>query len=124
MALTRDQILAAPDVEVRPVEVPEWGGTVYVRTLSGAQAEAYHAMIREGETASNVRAKLVACAACDEQGNPLFSADDVEALGTRSFRALDRVFEAALELNALGAAGAEAEEKNSETTPPSDSGID
>ena len=37
MSLTRHAILEAPDIETREVPVPEWGGTVYLRALTGAQ---------------------------------------------------------------------------------------
>jgi hypothetical protein len=41
--LTRDAILQAPDLQGEDVAVPEWGGTVRVRGLSGAQRDAYEA---------------------------------------------------------------------------------
>ena len=34
--LTRDDILAADDMAYQNVSVPEWGGSVRVRTLCGA----------------------------------------------------------------------------------------
>ena len=124
--LTRDQILTIPDYELEAVEVPEWGGTVHVRTMSGRQRDAYEQLSREvlngGDGAPNVRARVVACFACDEAGNALFEPADVEALGRKSYRALDRVFDAGLRLNGLTAEAVDGLEKNSETTPGNDSG--
>jgi hypothetical protein len=34
MALKREQILKANDIKTIEVEVPEWGGTVRLRTMS------------------------------------------------------------------------------------------
>ncbi len=124
MALTRDHILSVPDFEVRPVAVPEWGGTVYVRTITGGQAEQYYAALRGGASDRNVMARLVAYAACDERGNLLFRPEDIDALAARSFRALERVFDAAMQLNGMTDEAVEAEEKNSATAPTSGSGTD
>jgi hypothetical protein len=33
MALTKDEILAAPDLKPELVDVPEWGGSVWLRGL-------------------------------------------------------------------------------------------
>ena len=39
--LSRDTILAKNDVKVEEVKVPEWGGSVLVRGMSGDQREAF-----------------------------------------------------------------------------------
>ncbi len=36
MALTKDQIKQAKDTKTDEVEVPEWGGTVIIKTMQGA----------------------------------------------------------------------------------------
>ena len=41
--LTRDLILKADDIQTREVEVPEWGGTVLIRALTGTERDAYEA---------------------------------------------------------------------------------
>ena len=37
--LTKEAILAADDLPREKVDVPEWGGEVYVRALTGAQMQ-------------------------------------------------------------------------------------
>lgn len=106
--LSRDQILAANDRETVDVEVPEWGGTVRVRALSGAERDAYEvalAGVRPDGSARvnlvNVRARLIALAVVDETGARMFSDADVEALGEKSGIAMQRVFEVAQRLSGL-----------------------
>lgn len=49
----------------------------------------------------NLRARLVAACAVDEQGQLLFYPSDVELLGDLSAAALSRLFDAARELNGM-----------------------
>lgn len=116
--LTRDQILQAQDLPAEDVEVPEWGGVVRVRALTGAERDAYEASVvrRKGNKMeydpTNMRAKLVAMCVVDEQGNRVFSDKDVELLGRKSAAALDRVFQVAQRLSGLRAEDLEELEKN------------
>lgn len=107
-ALTRDAILGANDRAMELVDVPEWGGQVWVRALSGTERDAYEASLvtvrRDGSqrfNMENVRARLVSMAMVDGAGERLFSDADVKALGAKSAQALDRVFDAARKLSGL-----------------------
>lgn len=102
--LTREQILAADDLKSEVVPVPEWGGEVRVGMMSGARRDAFEDSLRTDGALdlSNRRAKLVAAALIDEQGNALFTSADIEALGRKSMAALDRVTGIAQRLNKLG----------------------
>lgn len=104
--LSKAAILAASDLPTEQVPVPEWGGTVTVRTMSGAERDAFEASIIEGKTGGrlvNVRAKLAVRVLCDDKGARLFDDDDADALGAKSGKALDRVFDVAQRLNGIGA---------------------
>ena len=102
--LDADSILAANDIELASVEVPEWGGSVYIRVMSGAERDQWEQLnvkaLQRG-TAKNVRAGLAALCMCDHQGKRLFTDDQIEALGKKSAKALDRVFAKIQEVNAL-----------------------
>jgi hypothetical protein len=50
---------------------------------------------------TNATAKLVASCIVTEDGEPLFTMDDIDALGQKSGAALNRVFEAAQRLSGL-----------------------
>lgn len=104
--LTKADIFKANDIKVEPVEIPEWGGVVYVKTMSGHERDAFELSQMEGGTPAekyaDLRAKMVALTVCDEKGNRLFSVDDVQTLTKKSARALDRVFEVSQRLSRIG----------------------
>lgn len=117
--LTAVEILGKEDLPRELIEIPEWGGAVYVRTFSGAERDSYEEWIlknrgSDGELKSyrNARALLVVLTACDENGALLFTADQVDALGKKSAAALDRIFEVAQRLNKLRKQDIEDSEKN------------
>jgi hypothetical protein len=105
--LTAADILNANDEVRRRVDVPEWGGHVWVRSLTGHERDAFENSIIEGRgknrsvNLKNFRAKLVAAAAISSRGERLFDATQVEALGRKNAGALERVFEVAQELAGL-----------------------
>ena len=125
--LTRDAILQADDLPAEDVEVPEWGGTVRVRGLTGAERDAFEASIVEqrGKTThfkmENLRARLVALSVVGEDGKRIFSDSDVKALGRKSAVALQRVFKAAQRLSGLTAEDVEELAKNLESDQSDDS---
>jgi len=102
--LTREQILQSDDLPRETVPVPEWGGEVQVRTMTGTDRDAFEASLigKEGRL-ENVRARLVSLTLCDESGSRLFSDGDIAALGGKSAKALDRVFAVSQRLNGIGA---------------------
>jgi hypothetical protein len=104
MILSKQQILDADDRKRETVSVPEWGGEVIVATMSGTDRDAWEgAMVGRGrdELLHNARAKLAAICLIDESGARLFSDQEVEALGRKSARALNRVADVAQRLNGL-----------------------
>jgi len=121
--LTRDQILQAQDIQTEKVDVPEWGGSVLVRGLDGKSRDQFEAeaVIRNGDEVQvnyeNLRAKLIAKTVVDEEGNLIFSSADVEALGKKSGRALQRVFNVAQKLSGMTREDFKELVKNSEKIP-------
>ncbi|HMA26085.1 MAG: hypothetical protein ACM33U_09085 [Solirubrobacterales bacterium] len=105
--LTRDQILIERERATVDVDVPEWGGTVRVREMSGKERDHWEASVvqvvgrQQRLRLENLRARLVAMTAVDEMGNLLFSEKDVQALGQQSAAALERVFDASRKLSRL-----------------------
>lgn len=108
MILDRAAILSVTALPVEPVEVPEWGGTVHVRTLTGIERDAFEASTvrvrKDGKTEpnmTNLRGRLVALVLCDASGKRLFSDDDAPELGRRSAAALERILKVARRLNGM-----------------------
>ena len=113
--LTKDQILASLDIAKEEVQVPEWGGSVFVRGMTGLERDAFGTSLRNPDGSVNLdsyRAKLLVCCVVDEQGNALFTPADAAALNGKSSLALDRVFKVAERLNSLGNDALDAAEKN------------
>lgn len=128
MLLTKDAILTIDDRQTERVAVPEWGGEVLVRGLTGAERDEFEAtvVVRRGRdmqvNLANMRAKLVALSVVDANGARLFSDADVGALSRKSAVALQRVFEAAQRLSGLSPDDVETLAKNSVSGPNGDSG--
>ena len=105
--LSREAILAAEDRVVEEVEVPEWGGLVRVKGLSGTERDQFEASVAERKgkktrmNLANIRARLVQRCVIGEDDKPLFKPNDVTALGAKSAAALDRVFEVAMRLSGM-----------------------
>jgi len=108
MILNREAILGAADIEKKLVNVPEWGGDVYVKGLTGSERDKFEAGIIEQRGTQqkmnlvNIRAKLCAFSICDADGKRLFSEEDISALAKKSAAALSRVFVVAQKLSGLG----------------------
>lgn len=109
MSLTKEQILAAQDIRIEKLHVPEWGGDVHVKALTAAERDAYEMSILE--VGSNgrvkkvrlerVRLNLVSASLVDADGKQLFSTREVEALGKKSAAAINRIVEKAQQLSGV-----------------------
>jgi hypothetical protein len=134
MALNRDAILGAVDIQTEKEFVPEWGGDVIVRGLTGEELDAYQATIRQMRPRldgkgmepvliqDNMRAKLLVKCLVNEAGERLFTDQDASALGAKNGSVLDRLYDVAARLSGLSDEEKEEMEGNSETpTPDGDS---
>ena len=107
MLLNKEQIKTVSDLETQDIEVPEWGGVVRLKSLTGAERDRFEASVVQGQgrnttvNMQNLRAKLVAQSAIGEDGKPLFTEEDVKWLGEKSAKALNRLFNAAQTLSGL-----------------------
>ena len=125
--LSADDILGAKDVKLDSVDVPEWGGRVYVREFSARVREEFEEALygdRDDDAPpdqKNVRARVVALAACDATGKALFTLDQAAALAEKSNDALARVYDRAAALNRLRAKDRTDEKKESAAPPPAGS---
>jgi hypothetical protein len=126
MSLSKTDILGADDLPKQEVSVPEWGGHVWVRTMTGTERDAFEAALLNGQNKatnlSNIRARMAVLTVCDDAGDRLFDDADMAALGKKSAAALDRVFAVAQELNHFGDKDVEDLAKNSGAALSGDSG--
>ena len=124
--LTKDQILSSKDLPVQEVEIPEWGGSVFVRTMNGFERDAFEQSIADGKKSNlaNIRARFAAKVVVDAEGNRIFSDADAEELGKKSAGALGRIFDVGSKLNGLSGKDVEELEKNSGAAQSEDSTSD
>jgi predicted molibdopterin-dependent oxidoreductase YjgC len=127
--LGRDAILRATTLKTQEVRVPEWADpksgadVVLVQELRGRERDEFEASLvvdpgngKAYKDVRNIRAKLVArCIVDPDTREPVFTRDDVAALGELSAAALDRVYGAAAKLSGLSDEDVEELAKNSGT---------
>lgn len=102
--LNRETIFAVDDRQYEDVPVPEWGGTVRVMGLTGAERDRMEAsVVGNGRkmNLTNFRARLCALSIVDENGDRVFSDLDVGTLGKKSAAALEHVFSVSQRLSGL-----------------------
>ena len=107
--LDRAAILAADDIRYETVDVPEWGGTVRVRSLTGSERDKYDAeswaLPSGGKDAkgalTDFRVRRVAKAIVDENGASLFSEHDIAALGAKNGAVIDRIDDVVTRLSGM-----------------------
>ena len=75
--LTKEQINEADDRPTLEIEIPEWGGHVLIRTLSGEQRDNFGAsMLDKSGNATklrNLHARFAAVVLVNEDGSPMYT---------------------------------------------------
>ncbi|MEI8285697.1 MAG: hypothetical protein WCG15_00210 [Actinomycetes bacterium] len=109
MSLTKDQILAADDLGLLEIKVKEWGGSVFCRVMSCGERDSYENdwVLNKAKGVENFRTKFLAKCLCDEKGTRLFTDAEVEQLAKKSAKVMSRVWQKAMEHNALTEADVE-----------------
>jgi hypothetical protein len=113
-SLTREQLLGSRDRKVQKVTLPDaaMNGTdhVYVRRLSALEASRL-TVIADSDTLNSIVTTCI-IGICDEDGNPLFTDADHDAVADMDFGTLNRCVEALMELNELTEDGSKARKKD------------
>lgn len=127
-SLTKDAILKAQDVVIERLEVPEWGGVVYVRSITAAergQIESAAATFKEtkgkGDFAKTFTLKFAMLGLCDEKGERLFKDEEIAELAKKNAKVIARIAEAVQRLSGFSKKEIEELEKNSEKAQQEDS---
>lgn len=97
--LTADDILKTEDLQPEPLDIPEWGGRVWMRRLSAAQGMELGKNIELNKPGSNTR--VVALGLCNKGGTALFTSEQVEALGKKNLKVLNSTAQKILILNGI-----------------------
>ena len=103
--LTAAQINSINDVEVRKVEVSEWGGEVFVRTINCNEHKALMAQLHGDEKDDHGHMLLLlTMALCNGDGVCLYdwkNPEHAKVLAERRVSALETCYQAAASLNRL-----------------------
>ena len=103
MPLTKEQILAANDLGLLELPVPEWGGSVFIRVMTAGERDSYENewLANKHKGLENFRSKFLQRVLCDEKGALLFTPGEIDALAKKSAKAVSLVWEAAMRHNKL-----------------------
>lgn len=105
--VSREQIKAADDYQTKWIPVPEWGGDILIKSLTGAERDRYEATVVEYKgdkrkvNLTNLRARFVQITAINEDGTLLFGEADIPWLTRKNAKVLERVFKEAQALSGM-----------------------
>ena len=123
----KSKLRASDDVVIEKVDCSEeWPemGDIYVRSMSARgrdtyEMECFAASKRAKESGvgsymDNHRALLVVCTACHKNGSPIFDAHDLEWLGNKNAKSLDKIVDAGQKLAGISSKDLDDMEKSLE----------
>ena len=103
MALNKNEILQANDLQHEALEIPEWGGEILVRGFTAAERDEYEQSLIDARRVGNEtqikmvseNAKARAAVKCivNDEGERIFTDADADVLGQKSAKALNRIME-------------------------------
>lgn len=127
MSILRDTILAKQDIESESVEVKQWGVTVEVRGMTGAERTRIMDLALDGEGGMNLQMvypEIVIATSFDpETGEQIFAPADRDALLAKSAQALDALAIVGMRLSGFTKETADAAGKDSSATATEDSSL-
>ncbi len=116
--LSRDAVLQKTDLKTEKVEVPEWGGDVYVREFTQAErtefgVESYlEEDKKKTDSLKTVKIKTVIMSTVDDKGSNLFTIKDFDILNKKSAIVIDRIWKKAWKLSGMQVGDVEKVTKN------------
>ncbi len=127
MALSKEDILEAQDIQTDTVDVPEWGGTVHVRALNAVERgklDNLGAQARLDGTAQleDMHVMTVQMGVIDDDGQRVFSEDDIPELREKAAAPMERISERIWEMSGISEEDVEDAVEDLEQTPSGDSG--
>jgi hypothetical protein len=126
--LNKAAFLAANDLAHEDVPVPQLGGSVRIRVMTGAARDDFQEYMRsfgEGPRPTTaIHAALLVQTCIEESGEPMFTMDDIELVRGKSVAAIETMAAAAMRINGLGVQAVDEAAKNSESDQSDDSGSD
>src|SRR4051812_33755498 len=100
----REEIDQAEDLPLCPITVPEWGNkTVYIKSLTGGERlEVEKDWSKDAKVDGPAMCRLVVRTLADADGNLLYEyPKDIPVLNKKSAKAINRLFDFSLRVNAI-----------------------
>jgi len=112
--LSINDIINAEDCEMIEADVPEWGGIVFLKVLTGKERESLFAKVNAAKNEGKYFSPdLVAMCLCDQTGEGLCRTEGtIKAIRGKSSIVIERLAQIAVELNGLGDDAVENAAKN------------
>ena len=121
--LSKDDIFKADDLPTKDMDIPEWGGMLTVRTLTGTERDEFeNAFVNQDKiNIRGLKARLIQLTVVNGDGQPMFTKADLQKLNSKSASVIDRIFEVSQHLSGLTKEDAEEMVENSDAGPAGDS---
>jgi len=111
MILTKKNIFGAEDISTFKVDVPEWGGEVFIKEFSLKERVEIEQTAKKGKDEDIFYLTLVK-GLCDEKGTLLFDEKDIPMLSEKNNKVLHKLFKKCLDVNKISEDSIETSEKN------------
>ena len=122
--LTKDDIFKVDDLPTKDIDIPEWGGTLTIRTLTGAERDQFEsAFVNQDQIdIRGLKARLIQLTVQNGDGQPMFTKADLQKINSKSASVIDRIFQESQRLSGLTKEDVDVLVGNSGTAPTDASG--
>ena len=117
--LTKDDIFKADDLPTKDMDIPEWGGTLTIRTLTGAERDEWESAFVNQDKIDirGLKSRLVQLTTMNGDGQQMFTKADLQKINSKSASVIDRIFQVSQRLSGLTKEDAEEMVENSDAGP-------
>ena len=122
--LSKDDIFKADDLPTKDMDIPEWGGTLTIRTLTGAERDQFESAFVNQDKIDirGMKARLIQLTVMNGDGQPMFTKADLQKINSKSASVIDRIWHVSRRLSGLTKEDADELVGNSGTAPTDASG--
>ena len=122
--LSKDDIFKADDLPTKDMDIPEWGGMLTIRTLTGAERDEWESAFVNQDKIDirGLKSRLVQLTTMNGDGQQMFTKADLQKINSKSASVIDRIWHVSRRLSGLTKEDADELVGNSGTAPTDASG--